>query len=72
MDDDVTIDGLDEILKGLDTLRDKGAKRVMTAALKGGLKVIGDQMKKDLDPKVKTGKASVKSRIQTRGGESTA
>ena len=73
MDFDFKIEGLDKLLAACDQLkRPSAVKRVLTAALTGGLNAIGKQMKKDLSPRVKLGRAAVKSRILYRGGKVTA
>lgn len=70
---DFEIEGVAELLRACDDLRRPSAvKRVLTAALTGGLNAIGKQMKKDLDPKVKLGRSAVKSRVQLRSGKVTA
>jgi hypothetical protein len=73
MQPDFKIEGVDKLLKACEQLkRPSAVKRVITAALTGALNTIGKQMKKDLSPKVKLGRAAVKSRIQYRGGKVTA
>lgn len=69
---DVTLDGLDDLLRAIGTLQRRSAKKVATAALRGGLKVIENQMKKDVSSKVKEGRKGIKSRIKTRRGQVTA
>ena len=54
MSDDF-ITGVDTLMKRLTVLQTKSANRVMASAIRGGLNVIGRQMRKDLDPKVKFG-----------------
>ncbi len=67
------IQGLDKLLKSLEQLRRPSAtNRVLKAALSGGLTAIGKQMKKDLSPRVKLGRAAVKTKIKAKGGKVTA
>lgn len=58
------VHGLETILKRMDVLKNTGKVAVLRAAIRGGLNVIGKQMKKDLDPKAKKGKLGVKSRFK--------
>jgi len=58
------VDGLDTLLKRLESLKKTGKVAVLRSAIRGGLNVIGKQMKQDLDPKAKQGKTAVKSRFK--------
>ena len=58
------LDGVREILNRLRELDKKAKVPVLRAAIRGGLNVIGKQMKADLDPKVKLGRKAVKSRFK--------
>ena len=58
------MDGLDTILRRMESLKDSSKVAVMRSAIRAGLNVIGKQMKKDVDPKVKLGRKAVKSRFK--------
>ena len=58
------IDGLDAILKRMETLKNTSKVAVMRSAIRAGLNVIGKQMKADVDPQVKLGRKGVKSRFK--------
>lgn len=60
----VTIDGLDTIIKRMDAIKKNGGTNVAQAMIRAGLNVIGKQMKKDLSPKVRAGRAGVRSRFK--------
>lgn len=63
----IDIDGVEQLMRRFGELKNqKMTRRVMSATLKGGLDAIGKQMKKDLDPEVKSGKTAVKSRVMFR------
>ena len=72
MEIDVTIEGLDELLKALEEFKGKPAARVLKSAIRGGLNIVGKQMKADVDPKVKAGAKAVKTKIKERRGVLTA
>ena len=59
-----SIDGLDAILKRMESLKQSSKVSVMRAAIRGGLNVIGKQMRADVDPQVKLGRKAVKSRFK--------
>lgn len=48
-----TVAGADEILKTLGELKTTGQKKVARVSLQAGLKVIGEEMKRQVDPRVK-------------------
>lgn len=58
------IDGIESLMKRLNLLEKKSAGKVMASMIRGGLNVIGKQMKSDVDPKVKLGRKAVKSRFK--------
>jgi len=59
-----SIDGLEAILKRMETLKNSSKVAVMRSAIRAGLNVIGKQMKADVDPQVKLGRKGVKSRFK--------
>lgn len=59
-----SINGLEAILKRMETLRQSSKVSVMRSSIRGGLNAIGKQMKADLDPKAKQGKVAVKSKFK--------
>ncbi len=48
----------------MESLKGSSKVAVMRSAIRGGLNVVGKQMKEDLDPKAKKGKTAVKSRFK--------
>ena len=66
MADNESIDGLDLILRKLETLSVKASGRVLATIIRAQLNVIGKQMKADLDSKVKEGRKSVRSRFKNK------
>lgn len=67
-----SIDGLDAILKRMETLKQSSKVAVMRSAIRGGLNAIGKQMKAEVDPQVKLGRKAVKSRFKKGKFEITA
>ncbi len=59
-----SVDGLEAILKRMETLKQTSKVSVMRSAIRGGLNAIGKQMKADLDPDAKQGKVAVKSKFK--------
>lgn len=59
-----TVDGLETIIKRMDEMKKNGGKNVAQSMVRAGLNVIGKQMKKDVDPKVKEGRKGVRSRFK--------
>ena len=66
MADNESIDGLDLILRKLETLSAKASGRVLATIIRAQLNVIGKQMKADLDSKVKEGRKGVRSRFKNK------
>ncbi len=64
MRDNDTIEGLDQILRKLTALETKGADKVLSAMIRGQMKPIEQQMKKDVDSQVKEGRKGVRSRFK--------
>lgn len=58
------VDGLETILRRMDSFATKGKISVVRAAIRGGLNAAGKQMKADLSSRVKLGRKSVKSRFK--------
>lgn len=58
------VDGLETILRRMDSFATKGKISVVRAAIRGGLNAAGKQMKADLSSKVKLGRTAVKSRFK--------
>jgi hypothetical protein len=67
-----SVDGLEAILKRMESLKNTSKVAVMRSAIRGGLNVIGKQMKADVDPQVKLGRKGVKSRFKKGKFEITA
>lgn len=59
-----TVDGLEAIIKRMDEMKKNGGKNVAQSMVRAGLNVIGKQMKKDVDSKVKEGRKGVRSRFK--------
>lgn len=66
MRDNDTIQGLDQILRKLSHLEAKSADKVLSAMIRGQMKPIEQQMKKDVDAKVKEGRKGVRSRFKNK------
>jgi hypothetical protein len=66
MADNESIEGLDLILKKLETLSVKASGRVLATVIRAQLNVIGKQMKADVDSKVKEGRKGVRSRFKNK------
>lgn len=59
----ITIDGVEILVPELNGLATKGGRRLAQIVLKAGLNVIGKQMQRDLDPKVKEAGKAVGNRV---------
>lgn len=66
MADNEVIEGLDQILRKLDQFETKAADRILSAMIRGQMKPIEQQMKKDVDPQVKEGRKGVRSRFKNK------
>ena len=64
-DNDV-IEGLDQINRKLSYLEAKSADKVLSAMIRGQMKPIETQMKKDVDSQVKEGRKGVRSRFKNK------
>lgn len=61
---DIRMVGLETVLKRMQTTKDKSSLSIGRAMVRGGLNVIGKQMKADLQPKARKGKTAVKGRFK--------
>ena len=66
MRDNDTIQGLDQILRKLTALETKSIDKVLSAMIRGQMKPIEQQMKKDVDAKAKEGRKGVRSRFKNK------
>ena len=66
MADNQAIEGVDQILRKLSALSDKGAGRVLASMVRAQLTAIGKQMKADTSSKVKEGRKGVRSRFKNK------
>lgn len=60
------VEGLEEILKKMDSLAKGGGDRVASSMVRAGLNVVAKQMKKDLSPKVKEARKAVRTRFKRK------
>lgn len=66
MADNEVIEGLDQILRKLDQFSAKSADKILSAMIRGQLKPIEQQMKKDVDSQVKEGRKGVRWRFKNK------
>lgn len=66
MADNEAIEGLDQLLRKLDQLSAKSADKVLSAMIRGQMKPIEQQMKKDVWTQVKEGRKGVRSRFKNK------
>tara|TARA_R110000868_G_scaffold25944_1_gene100513 strand:- start:3329 stop:3841 length:513 start_codon:yes stop_codon:yes gene_type:complete len=64
--DNEVIEGLDQINRKLSHLEAKSADKVLSAMIRGQMKPIEHQMKKDVDSQVKEGRKGVRSRFKNK------
>lgn len=64
--DNEVIEGLDQINRKLSYLESKSVDKVLSAMIRGQMKPIEQQMKKDVDSQVKEGRKGVRSRFKNK------
>ena len=60
------IEGIAEVLKLLDGLRDKGVRTVVRQAVRAGTTVVAKQMRKDLDAKARKARPAIRAKVTGR------
>jgi len=64
MADGLTVEGMEEIRKKLESLKDKGGRRILKAALRAAVNEIGKEMRRQLPANVKEGRTAIRGLVK--------
>jgi len=60
------VEGVEDLVKLLTELRDKGSQRIIKSAIRGGLNEVAKQMRRDVAPQAKAARPAIRQKLKGR------